>query len=53
MAIMKTRLTTFIVFTVLIAAVLHFTQRSGATVQAQQPGETLFAEKILPLLVAK
>jgi hypothetical protein len=53
MANMKIRLKTFIVFTVLIAAVLHFTQRSGVTVQAQQPGETLFAEKILPVFVAK
>jgi hypothetical protein len=50
---MRTRLKTFIIFTALIAAFFHYAQRGVVTARAQQSAETLFAEKILPLLVAK
>jgi hypothetical protein len=50
---MRTRLKTFIIFTALIAAFFHYAQRGVVIARAQQSAETLFAEKILPLFVAK
>jgi hypothetical protein len=50
---MRVQLKAFIIVGAVIAAIFYGLQRRGVTVQAQQPGETLFAEKILPLLVAR